>query len=133
MADHANAEERAEVERQLLGETKLVIHLLEQAVERTNTGDGEEEYQGRDAVDPAQVPALVVERDNECDQVEAERHDPQEGNDRNLLADVVRRREQHEGGAGGQAQPECPRDKAGWLSMIVAAGRLGSGEAASSP
>ena len=52
------------------------------------------------------VPALAVKTNDESEQVQAQRHDPQERNHRHILADLIGDRQQTHGTERGQHQPQ---------------------------
>ena len=55
----------------------------------------------------AQVPALAVEAEDEGEEIDRERHDPQQRHGGDVLRDVVGHREEQERARGGERAPEC--------------------------
>ena len=77
---------------------------IEQPGRQQDSG-GEEQEQ----VDLPGVPALAGKGQDEAEQVDRQRQDPQEGDDRHFLGDAAGRGQQKDGSGHGQGDPQEPR------------------------
>ena len=118
VAHHADQKQDRQVDPRL---HEQIVHELEQvhgeAVPREQAlqivfqqqdAQAEDSQAGQGRKNPSPVPDLPIEADDERQQIEAQGHDPEEGNDRHVLANVVRDGHQHDGCQGGKQQPQQP-------------------------
>jgi hypothetical protein len=80
----------------------LDIHVTEVPTEIRHTGQSRCEQRQED---PAAVKAIAFKRENERRQVYRQREYPNQGNRRDVLADMCGDRNQQRGSAGRQAHP----------------------------
>ena len=122
VAHHAQQKQRREIEHDLLVETERhAAAACDELIDDNHAADGRQGGQGKLA---PPIPARMIEADDERQQVQRQRHDPQKRNHGDVLADVIRRRQQHQRSQRRQEHPRQPPPSVGRRLAVVHAGRF---------
>ena len=100
MTDHAAREQRPEVDQQLPDERAA------RRRHRQKTGQSQQDH-GQRPEHSAVIPAFPIEAQDECQQVQSERHDPQERHHRDIETDLVCGGQQQHGRGRCQTKPKA--------------------------
>ena len=126
VADHADEEHRREIQDQSCG----VVHrhadvqqIAGDPVEHRVAPVTADDRQHRQAAqNRPHVPPRVIEADDEREQVQRQRHDPQERHHGHVLADVVRGGQEHQRAQAGSSS-QSSRGASAARPPVIAAGR----------
>lgn len=121
MAEHAEHEQSQRIGRQVQPEPHL-----HQAEHHESAGAGAQNA-ARNRENGALVPALAFKAQHEREQVNGQRHNPEERDHRDLLTHLVRRRHEQGRPAGGQQRPEENGQRGRRSRVLLGRCRFGHG------
>ncbi len=125
MTEQTQPEQRGAEDRHHARNRHEEIAVIEQISRTAHSSDTGREHQ------PARTPAFATEGDDEREQIQHERHDPQQRNRRHVLAEMNRHRREEQRSARGKQHPERSVTRAGRAQDAagrIADGRIGRGE-----